>query len=149
MPTSTAWCSTSAICQLEWRPSPAFGVALCMLALLAAISVVAGEMPAPVAWPLALAALAYGGWLARRYLGQPACRLSWIAGRAPELDGIALQDARLHWRGPLAFLQGRDADGRMRRLAWWPDTLPRTARRELRLTAEVPADTTSTPSMAP
>jgi toxin CptA len=67
----------------------------------------------------------------------------------PEVDGIVLQAAQVHWRGPLAFLQGRDADGRVLRCAWWPDTLPRSVRRELRLVAQVAPGTPTTPAMAP
>jgi toxin CptA len=55
----------------------------------------------------------------------------------------------LQWRGPLAFLRWRDSDGRMHRLAWWPDVLPVAARRELRLAALDGAGAVPAASMAP
>lgn len=149
MPTSTGWSSASAICQLEWRPSKALTGGLRLLGVLAALSTLACAMPRILAWPMASLAIAYGEWLARRYRRLPSRRVSWLAGRPPELDGVVLQQARLDWRGPLAFLRWRDGDGRPRRLAWWPDTLPRAARRELRLVAAVAPHAPSTPSMAP
>ena len=149
MSISTTWSGASAICQLEWRPSRALGATLRVLGVLAAASIMASDLPSAGAWPLALAALAYGEWHARGYRGQPSRRLWWVAGRTPEIDGAPLQDARLHWRGPLAFLQGRDDDGRWLRLAWWPDTLSAASRRELRLVASVPVDRAATRSMAP
>jgi len=120
-----------------------------ILGVLAGLSTLASEMPRAVAWAVAVLAMAYGEWLARRYRSLPLRRLWWIGGRAPELDGMALEQATLAWRGPLAFLRWRDARGRARRLAWWPDTLPRGGRRELRLVAQVAPDTPSTPPMAP
>jgi toxin CptA len=149
MPTSTAWSSTSAICQLDWRPSRALTAGLHVLGLLAGLSTLASEMPRALAWAMAMLAMAYAGWLARRYRRLAPRRLAWLAGRPPELDGTALQQATLEWRGPLAFLRWRDAEDRARRLAWWPDTLPRAARRELRLVAEVAPHGPSAPAMAP
>lgn len=149
MPTSTSWSSASAICQLEWRPSRALTTGLRLLGVLAGLSTVACEMPRILAWPVAALAIAYGEWLARRYRRLPPRRIWWLAGRPPELDGVVLEQATLGWRGPLAFLGWRDAEGRTRRLAWWPDTLPRTVRRELRLVAAVAPHAPSTPSMAP
>ena len=120
-----------------------------MLGVLAAISILASEMARTMAWPLALAALAHGDGCARRARRRALRQLAWAAGRAPELDGQCLTDVEVQWRGPLAFLRGRDAQGAVVRLAWWPDTLPAGARRELRLVASVPADPASTRSMAP
>ena len=149
MPHSTSWSSTSAICRLEWRPSPGLALALVVLGVLAALSAIASEMPRLAAWPVAFAALVDGAWLARRHRRAPSRQLCWVAGRPPELDGRPLSAAALHWRGPFAFLCWRDAGGRARRLAWWPDTLPRAARRELKLVAQAAVDTPATPSMAP
>jgi toxin CptA len=149
MTSSTAWSSASATCQLEWRASRALSVGLRILGLLAGLSTLASEMPRFAAWSMAVLAMAYGECLARRHRNLPSRRLWWVGGRAPELDGTALQHAKLDWRGPLAFLRWRDAEGHVRRLAWWPDTLPRAARRELRLVAEVAPHTPSTPPMAP
>jgi toxin CptA len=44
-----------------------------------------------------------------------------------------MQALRVEWRGSLAFLRWRGPDGRIRRLVFWPDILPSTSRRELRL----------------
>ena len=121
-----------------------------MLGMLAAFSVLASEMPRLAAWPLASFAGAYGAWLGSRYRREPKREFCWIEGRRPELDGRPLSAVALHWRGPLAFLRWRgDADDRIRHLAWWPDTLPRAARRELKLVARATFDTPATPSMAP
>jgi toxin CptA len=91
---------------------------------------------------MAAAALGWGAVSARRYSRRRPRSLSWPAdGTLPVLDGQALADARLHWRGSLAFLRWRDADGRRQHLSWWPDTLPPAQRRELRLAAgAAPAD---------
>lgn len=149
MPTSPPSSSASATCRCDWRPSRQLTLTLILLGVLAALSVLASAMPRPAAWPLAAAALGWGPWSARRYRRAAPRRLCWIAGRAPEIDGVAAPGAVLRWRGALAFLRWRDADGRTRRLAWWPDTLPAAARRELRLAAAVIPDTPATPSMAP
>lgn len=122
---------------------------LVALGVLAAFSVIASGMPRVAAWPIALAAAACGAWLGIRHRRQPARDFCWASGRPPELDGKSLDAAMLHWRGPLAFLRWRDGDGRTRRLAWWPDTLPRAARRELKLVAQAMVDTPTLPSMAP
>ena len=141
--------STSVTCRCEWRPSRWLTRALRVLAVLAALSVLASEMPRATAWPLAAAALAWGMWSARRYRRRAPRSLCWAAGRLPEIDGAIARGAAVHWRGPLAFLRWRDADGRVRRLAWWPDTLPSATRRELRLVARAVPDTPAAPSMAP
>ena len=156
MPTSRNSSATSATwlpadvgaAALAWRPSRWLAAALAGAGALAACAVLASGVPPAVAWPLAGLALAHGLGSACRYRRQPACCLRWPAGRAPELDGRAMDDVSLHWRGPLAFLRWREG-GRTRRLAWWPDTLPPAARRELKLLAQAAADTPATPSMAP
>lgn len=68
---------------------------------------------------------------------------------ASTVDGIPVQGLVLQWRGPLAFLGWRDADGRMQRLSWWPDTLPADLRRELRLAAPAGVASRRSRSMAP
>ncbi|MFC3551785.1 hypothetical protein ACFOLC_12280 [Lysobacter cavernae] len=99
--------------------------------------------------PLALLALTYGVWLYRRELRQ-APQVLVIAGSATAtLDGEAITELRLHWRGQLAFLRFREREGRLRHLSWWPDTLDTHARRELRLAVPVEAQARPPRSMAP
>ena len=65
------------------------------------------------------------------------------------VDGHRVDAVDLHWRGPLAFLGWTDGQGDRQRLAWWPDTLSRTTRRELRLAANSMPNAPSIASMAP
>jgi toxin CptA len=137
MRNSPRWWNGSVNCRLEWRPSRLLQALLILLGVLAAVAVLASEMPRPFAWPGAFAALGHGAWRARRE-GRSPRRLFWFPGdgRLPTVDGTPMLDARLLWRGPLAFLRWRErAGGRWRRAAWWPDTLPAPQRRELRLAA--------------
>ncbi len=147
---SGRWSNASAPCRIEWRPSRWLAGALAVLAALAAFSVFASEMPRIAAWPLALAALGWGVRQAWRELRQP-CR-EWLfpGADAPVLlDGEPVEDVHVQWRGPLAFVRWRGSDGRIERLAWWPDTLPAAQRRELRLAAGQGGTPRPRPSMAP
>lgn len=128
--------SASVSCRLEWRPSRWVIGALLALGLLAALAVLASGMPRPAAWPLAVSALAYACWRARRESKLPSHALFLPGNELPAtLDGLPIEQAWVQWRGPLAFLLWRDRQGRPQRLSWWPDTLPATSRRELRLAA--------------
>jgi toxin CptA len=122
---------------------------LCLLGVMAAWSVLASELPPAAAWPLAFLAAGEGIRLARGTLGSPPRTLVWPFDGMPTLDGVALREPELHWRGPLAFLRWRDAGGRVRRLTWWPDILPAAARRELRLAALEGSGAAPAASMAP
>jgi toxin CptA len=121
--------------RLEWRPSRWLAGAQAMLGALAALSLPMSALSSPWDAIGSALAVAWGLFSARRILSAPPRLLVWPATGAPRVDGIAIDDARLHWRGPLAFLEWRDASGRRRRLSWWPDTLPPERRRELRLAA--------------
>ncbi len=137
MRNSPRWSNGSVNCRLEWRPSRLLQALLILLGVLGAVSVLACEMPRPFAWPIAIGALAYGGWRARRE-GRKPSRAFWFPGNARTLtvDGEPMHEAHLQWRGPLAFLRWRErGTRRWRRAAWWPDTLPARQRRELRLAA--------------
>jgi toxin CptA len=128
--------SASVSCRLEWRPSRWLIGALLALGLLAASAVLASGVPRPAAWPLAVSALAYACWRAWRESRLPSHALFLPGNELPAtLDGLPIEQARVQWRGPLAFLLWRDRQGRPQRLSWWPDTLPRPRRRELRLAA--------------
>jgi toxin CptA len=145
MPNWRTWSRASADCLapaemaadgLPWRPSRWLVAAQATLGALGALSLLASALPAPLARILAALACAWGLAAARRLARARPRLLRWPAGAAaPSLDGEPLAEARLHWRGPLAFLRWRDRDGRIRHLSWWPDTLPPPARRELRLVA--------------
>ena len=128
--------SVSVSCRLEWRPSRWVIGALLALGMLAAFSVLVSAMPRWAAWPLSVLVLAYGVWKARQEWRSPGHELFFPGTDLPvTLDGQPIDDAKLQWRGPMAFLLWRDRRGRPMRLSWWPDTLPAARRRELRLAA--------------
>src|SRR5690606_9570158 len=125
MPNSTHSSSASAPCRpavdasgcrLGLRASPLLVAMLLLLGLAAAFAVLISEMPRMVAWPLALAALAHGAWLAWREARMAAGELvvPGAEGRA-RVDGKAVEDLCVRWRGPIAFVQWSDGDGRRRR----------------------------------
>lgn len=123
--------------------------ALIALGLLGAFSLLASELPRWLGWPLAPVVVLAGVRAARAELRKPQRQLVWPGLEAPvSIDGQAIAEAVVEWRGPLAFLRWREPDGRMRRLGWWPDTLPAAARRELRLAATGPRASRSPRSMA-
>ncbi|MGO4221975.1 hypothetical protein AB4Y64_08975 [Lysobacter sp. TAF61] len=149
MPTSPRSSRASVPCLLEWRPSRLLAAALVALGALAAVAVTGCELPLPLSLPLALLCLAEGLRLGRRELSRPRRWLAIDADGDASVGGRAVTELAVAWRGPLAFVRFRDADGRPRRLAWWPDTLPAGKRRELRLAAPVKAAAQKAPSMAP
>ena len=150
MPKSRNWSNTSLPCRLEWRPSRLLAAALSTIGILAAGSVLASEMPGIAAWPLAFAAVGYGQWLAGRELSRPVRPILIPCGDGVAvLDGVAMTGLEVQWRGPIAFLQWRDAQRQRRRLQFWPDTLPARARRELRLAILNRAPARAAGSMAP
>ena len=125
--------SASATCRIDWRPSPLITAWLSALVLLAPLSVLASGMPRGLAWPLAIAAAAMA-WRSRgRWRRQATRHLLVRADGALSVDGEDFPEWRLAWRGPLAFISWRKADGRTARISFWPDTLPPGKRRELRL----------------
>ncbi len=103
------------------------------LAALAPLSVLASEMPRPIAVSVAILACIAGLMLARREARQPRLRIVIEAPDRVGIDDVPVQDFRVEWRGPLAFLSWRDGQGRRQRRSLWPDTLPAQLRRELRL----------------
>lgn len=147
---SHRWSNGSASCRLEWRPSRLLQAGLLVLGTLAAFCVVASEMPRIAAWPLALMAALYGLLLARREARRPMLAF-WFPGdgRPATVDGQRVEHVQVTWRGPLAFVRWRAGAGRWQRHAWWPDTLPPRARRELRLATGQPAAVRHRAGMAP
>ncbi len=104
------------------------------LAFLAPFSLIATDLPRVIAVPLALAAIAWAIFDARRYRSMPARQLTIPTGRFDaSCDGERIDALQLGWRGPLAFLRWRDAQGRRHRASFWPDTLPAGMRRELKI----------------
>ena len=143
-----SWSNASAICRsgLEsgavplpghylWRPSRICTLLLVLLTLLAPVSVLASGLAPGVAWPLALLAAVHGVRIVRTYR-RSVTRDLLIPGAGAEArcDGDPMNELRVRWRGPLAFLEWRGhAGGPRQRLLFWPDVLDARARRELRL----------------
>lgn len=122
--------------RIEWCQSRWTRVMLWSLALLAPFSLLMSDLPRAWAWPLAISTALFGVFDARRHGRQQPCALVIPIGRGqPTCDGQPMQALEVAWRGSLAFLRWRDPDGHVRRLVFWPDTLPSTSRRELRLAA--------------
>ena len=136
MPNSMPSSGASSPCRLELRPSPWLQAALLALSLLAPAALWLSEAPAALAWPAGLAAVAWGVWAFRRERLRPVNSLLVPPDGPVRVDGEAVEDFALDWRGPFAFLAWRDAWGRTRRRALWPDTLTPALRRELRLAME-------------
>ncbi len=134
--------------RLDWRPSILLQGALASIGLCACIALWLSELPpiaALCAMPWVIAATLHRIAIERR---APARALVIDAAGAAHLDGVVLDTPQLEWRGPLAILRWRDGR-RVRRLLWWPDTLPPPARRELRLAASALMTRPSADSMAP
>src|SRR3546814_11335998 len=109
----------------ERRAATLVVAGLLALALAAAFAVLVSEMPRIAAWPLALSALAHGGWLTWREARAVRGELV-IAGEGgrTSVDGRDVEDLSVRWRGPLAFVAWRAGDGRRRRPVFFPDPLP-------------------------
>ena len=150
MPHSIRSSSASAPCRLERRASPLLVAALMSLAVGAAFAVFVSEMPRVASWPLAVAALVHGVWLAwREAHARPVELVIPHAPARATVDGQAVDELAVRWRGPIAFVQWRVGGGRWRRHAFFPDTLPAARRRELRLAAPPPAPARRAVSVAP
>jgi len=123
---------------------------LLTLGLLAAVSVLASEMPRLAAWTLAPIALACSVRMAVRELRRPGRSFTiFLQDSRATVDGAAITDFDARWRGSLALLQWRDPGGDRVRLQCWPDTLPAGRRRELRLAMIARAAAPAAGSMAP
>ena len=147
MPNSPSSSNPSAPCRLEWQPSRLLAIVLVVLGVLSGLSVVASAMPMVFSIPLALLVAGEGVRLARRELLRPQRTIVIATDGRATLDGKEVGGLRVQWRGPWAFAQFRDAQGR--RLLWWPDRLDARGRRELRLAVAVSAPARDPRSMAP
>lgn len=143
-------CSTgSAPSRVEWRPSRLQGAAQLLVLAAAPWLIGASAVPAPLHLPLLLLCWLAGAlhcWQGQR---RPR-RVLWLT--APDrpllLDGQELQQVRLRTHGPWLQLhwQGERSRGQ---LLFWPDTLQRRQRRELRLAVATRAVTQQVPTVAP
>lgn len=136
MPSSACSSPGSAPCRLEWRPSRWQAAAHLLFALLMPWVATATALPAAAHWPVGLlagAGAALQGW---RYSRQSPCSILIPAGAAPALvDGHPVDALSLHDRGALLQLRWR-LHGRRQARLFWPDTLPASLRRELRLAVQ-------------
>lgn len=120
----------------------------------AAVSLLLSDMPVAFAWPVALACVAWGTWLAWRERGPMPITLVVGAPRrdgAPvpvHLDAVAGHWTTAAWRGPLCVMT-LAVEGRARRLVLWPDVAGAAVRRELRLRAPRRGAVGGRASMAP
>ncbi|MEN1939478.1 hypothetical protein WCE41_03810 [Luteimonas sp. MJ246] len=117
--------------------------------MLAPVAVLASELPRAAAWLLAAATALQGLHSAAREWRQAPRSLLFTADGRVLVDDQEVTGLQLQWRGPLAFLSWREAEGRHGRLAWWPDTLPPRWRRELRLAVDRLPTARAGPSVAP
>ncbi|MET0893596.1 MAG: hypothetical protein ABWY01_08520 [Pseudoxanthomonas sp.] len=136
MPHSHHSSSGSVSCRLEWRPSLWLIGALLLLGTLATFSILASDLPRAPAWMLSIAVMVHAANLALRQWRSPVRSLVFPGTELPVLvDGMPVEAVDVQWRGPLAFVSWNGRVGRRVRLCWWPDTLPASLRRELRLAA--------------
>ncbi len=133
MPNSASSSAASAPCRLEWRPSRWQVAAHALFAALMPWVATASALPSAAQWPLGLlaaGAVAGQGWRCSR---QPRLDIVIPSGDTPaRVDDQPVEALRLHDRGPLLQLSWRQ-HGRQRACLFWPDTLPPTQRRALRL----------------
>ena len=99
--------------------------------------------------PLAVAALGHGGRVTWRERRRRPVELQ-LAGGDARVDGRPVSAVRVAWRGRLAFVSWTEPETRRRRrLVWWPDTLPPSSARELRLAAPAENPPRNAGSVAP
>jgi len=104
------------------------------LVVLAPLSLLSSDLPRGAAWPLALAAMGWAAFDANRYRQRPRVALLIPTGHGQaQCNEVVIENLRVDWRGPLAFLSWRVAGGPLQRASFWPDTLDAASRRELRL----------------
>lgn len=131
----------SSLCRIEWRPSRWLLGSLGALMAAACLSLWWSSLPRPVCVAGGIAVLGYGGWLFWREAGRKPFELTWAGGDADwKLECAGRSESLRHVgaivRGGIAVLNLSAADGRLRRVVWWPDTLDAKARRALRLASQ-------------
>lgn len=139
----------SAPFRCEWRPSRWLTCTLLGLAALAAVSIVNCDLAPRLAWPLGAYVLVLGLLQARAESRRPVRKLVIPPPPgAPCVDGGPVQQIALLERGPLLVLRWR-LGKRCQQLLFWPDTLPRAQRRELRLAVKAHGVSRQPPGVAP
>jgi hypothetical protein len=93
-------------------------------------------MPPPWRALAAVASVAWGLALSAREHRRPPKVFGVSPDGAMTLDATPLARCKVHWRGRLAFVTAHDVEGRVHRLAFWPDTLDARGRRRLRLAVD-------------
>ena len=106
---------------------------LIALGPLGALAIHVSGMPGMFQRPLAVCACLAAIVCAYREHRRPPRVFIVRSDASATLDAMPLTNHHVHWRGTLAFLRARDAQGRVHRLAFWPDTLDARGRRALRL----------------
>lgn len=138
-------------CRLEWRPSRWVIGGVGLVTVLAPLSILASDLAHPFDAVAAASAVSWGLASALREAHRRPRQVLVPADPAQPLrvDDVAVDEGVVSWRGHIAVVAWRDAVGRRRRLIWWPDTLPRPMRRELRLAAMARQGTRRPRTMAP
>lgn len=141
--------NTSAPFRCEWTPSHWLSGAIILLGTLGAIAALNCDLELRQAWPLAMASVAWAGVLLRREQRRPPRNLLIPQAPSPaRLDGMPLETLELLERGPMLVLRWRATEGHGV-LLFWPDTLPRGRRRELRLAVRAHAVSRKAETVAP
>lgn len=123
----------SAPCRLEWRPSIWLMAALALLGLLAPLSIALSDIPLVLAVPGGAAAALWALVQLLRERRRQHREVVIAAFPSPlRVDGMVVEQMQLECRGPLTVLAWSGTLGRGH-LLFWPDTLSRAQRRELRL----------------
>jgi hypothetical protein len=130
------------------QPSRTLAAALMLIGLLGAAGVFLSDLPLGIAALVSPMILAWGAVLARRSLRADAPRITFRADGSVDVDGDRVDDLRLEWRGPLTALEWRRDGLRVRHVAW-PDVVPASTRRELRLWRLAHRSDASTRPVAP
>jgi toxin CptA len=131
----------SPTCRIEWRPSRWRRATVVAMGVLAAGALFLSALPVAAAAAAAVLCVGRALQVAGREGRQAPGTLTWRGGDADAVFATdrgetTLAAVNVRWRGPLATLDARDPTGKLRRLAWWPDTLPPAARRALRLASD-------------